>query len=213
MTVQERVVYLLGDSISAGYFPAARDALAGTAEVRLRPDNGKDSRNLLARAPGWLAGQTGAVLHLNCGLHDLKRAHNTGQPQVPLDEYEANLRRLVPLLRPCCAALVWARTTPVRDGQPNTKKGFDRFNRDVQAYNAAADRVMAELGVSSNDLHGAMLAAGLDRCLSWDGVHMTDEGYAVLGRQVAAAALAALGRIAATAGPHYLNQGEENETK
>lgn len=180
------IVYLLGDSIAAGYFPVVGRVLAGQASVLLRPENGRDSRNLLGQAPGWLAGQPVDVLHFNCGLHDIKRAHSTGQVQVPLAEYGANLRRLVGVLRPLAGALVWARTTPAEDGQPNPKKRFDRLNRDVTAYNAIADLVMADLGVPSHDLHGAVFEAGLERCLSWDGVHMTPEGYEVLGQRVAA---------------------------
>jgi hypothetical protein len=213
MTDGEPIVYLLGDSISAGYFPVVQAALAGKAQVRLRPQNGRDSGTLLARAPGWLAGLGCAVLHFNCGLHDLKRAHATGRLQVPLDDYETNLRRLVPLLRSQAAALVWARTTPVRDGQLNSKKGFDRLNGDVQAYNAVADQVMADLGVPSNDLYGAVLAAGLDRCLSWDGVHMTLEGDTLLGQQVAAAAQAALERLVPVPLPRPPGSGKETNQR
>ncbi len=36
-------VFLIGDSIAAGYYAWAQADLAGRAEVRLRPDNGKDS--------------------------------------------------------------------------------------------------------------------------------------------------------------------------
>jgi lysophospholipase L1-like esterase len=147
------------------------------------------------------------VLHFNCGLHDLKRAHATGYLQVPLEEYEANLRRLVPLLRAQTVALVWARTTPVRDGQLNPQKHFDRLNGDVCAYNAIADRVMAELEVPINDLHTAVLDAGQERCLSWDGVHLTPEGYAAVAQKVAAAVLAALlGSAALRPGRHQSDE-------
>jgi acyl-CoA thioesterase-1 len=178
-------VYLLGDSISAGYAPFVEAALAGLCAVRLRPENGKDSRNLLARAPGWLGAERYAAIHVNCGLHDIKRAHGDPRLSVPLDEYEANLRQLVPLLRQWTGALIWARTTPVRDGQSVTSKSFDRLNRDVDAYNLVADRVMTGLRVPVNNLHGAVVNAGLDACLSPDGVHMTEFGYTVLAARVA----------------------------
>lgn len=103
---------------------------------------------------------------------------------MPLDQYEANLRRLVSMLREHARVVVWGRTTPVVDGV-TTRKSFDRFNRDVDAYNTAADRVMAGLYVPSNDLHGAIVNAGRDQCLSADGVHMTEAGYAVLAARVA----------------------------
>jgi lysophospholipase L1-like esterase len=178
-------VFLIGDSIAAGYADTVREHLAGRASVQLRPENGEDSRNLLRRAPAWLAGERFDVIHFNCGLHDIKRAHATCDLQVPIEEYERNLHQIVELLRPYAQTLIWARTTPVMDGQPVPWKGFDRFNRDVDAYNQVADAVMTGSGIALNDLHGAVVGAGLDMCLSEDGVHMTETGDRVLGEQVA----------------------------
>ena len=56
------------------------------------------------------------VVHLNCGLHDLKRSKNDGHHQVELDRYEENLRRIVARIREGTdAALVFADTTPILD--------------------------------------------------------------------------------------------------
>jgi lysophospholipase L1-like esterase len=178
-------VFLIGDSIAAGYADAVQQHLAGRAGVQLRPENGEDSRNLLHRAAAWLAGEHFDVIHFNCGLHDIKRAHTTGDLQVPIEEYERNLYQIVDLLRPYAHRLIWARITPVMDGQPVPWKGFDRFNRDVDAYNRVADAVMTGCGIALNDLHGAVVGAGIGACLSEDGVHMTGAGDRVLGEQVA----------------------------
>jgi lysophospholipase L1-like esterase len=179
-------VYLLGDSISASYAPGVDSVLAGLATLHLRPDNGKDSRNLLARAPEWLGQSRYTVLHVNCGLHDIKRPKVAPELTVPVDEYEANLRQLIPMLRRHTDVVVWARTTPVIDNVV-TRKGFIRFNRDVDDYNRAADRVMADLQVPINDLHGAIVQAGADLCIGPDGVHLTEFGYGLLAARVAEA--------------------------
>jgi lysophospholipase L1-like esterase len=125
------------------------------------------------------------VIHFNCDLHDIKCAHATGDLQVHIEEYERNLYQIIKLLRPYARRLIWARITPVMDGQPIPWKGFDRFNRDVDAYNRVADAVMTVSGIALNDLHGAVLQAGIEACLSEDGVHMTEAGDRVLGEQVA----------------------------
>ena len=148
---------------------------------------------LIGKCATWLGTERLAVIHFNCGLHDLKRAHATGVLGA-LDEYAANLRLLVPLLQARAEAVIWARTTPVSDGQHAPTKPFDRFNHDVDAYNAAADAVMADLRIPSHDLHGAIGQAGRDRCLAADGVHMTEAGYAALARQVAGAVTRLLNR-------------------
>lgn len=189
-------VFLIGDSIAAGYAEWVRELLVDTATVDLRPENGEDSRNVLSRAQHWLEGKRFDVIHFNCGLHDLKRPHGSGSIQVPLSEYEVNLGRMVAFLGQYAEILIWARTTPVFDGQPAPQKRFDRFNRDVDEYNRVADRVMTESNVLINDLHGAIIQAGMGKCISKDGVHMTEFGYQVLGTRVASVIMSAIGPAA-----------------
>lgn len=185
-------VLLIGDSVTggfentvAGYAPGVRALLVGEAQVDTLPENGGDSSNLLTRIAGWLGDARYDVIHFNSGLHDIKRPHDHAGIQVPLQAYEANLHALVQVLAAQATHLIWGRTTPVIDGQPATNKPFDRYNADIEAYNRVADRVMAERGVMLDDLHGAVLAAGIETCLSGDGVHMTIEGNRVLARHVA----------------------------
>ncbi len=179
--------YLIGDSIAGGYAAAVQAELAGEIAVEVRPENGEDSRHVLERLGAWLGERRYDAIHVNCGLHDLKRPHRSGEFQVPPAEYEANLRQIVARLNRHTARVIWGRTTPVIDGQPAAEKDFDRFNRDIAAYNQAADRVMAACGVAVNDLHQAVVEAGVANCVSADGVHMTEQGYAILSRRVAAA--------------------------
>lgn len=185
-------VFLIGDSIAGGYGPQVQHVLADEVQIQLRPENGKDSRHVLSRAIVWLAGEYFDVIHFNCGLHDIKRPRDSNIIQVPIEEYQTNLQRIVNLLGQYADVLVWARTTPVINGHPNPKKSFDRFNRDVDAYNHVADQVMAAHGIAINDLHGAVREAGGANCLSQDGVHMTEAGYGVLAREVATAIRTAL---------------------
>jgi lysophospholipase L1-like esterase len=191
-------VWLIGDSITGGfgdslggYAPLVAEVLAPHISVVTLPENGQDSRHLLAALPGWLKDVHYDAIHFNCGLHDIKRLHDAlGRPsattQVPLDEYEENLHQIVACLWEHASLLVWARITPVLDGQPCPEKGFDRRNADVEAFNRAADRVMAFYGIPINDLHGAILRAGATNCLSDDGVHMTGLGNQLLSIHVSA---------------------------
>ena len=179
--------YLIGDSIAGGYAAGVQAELVGEIAIELRPENGEDSRRVLARLEAWLGERRYDAIHVNCGLHDLKRPRRSDEYQVPLVEYEANLRQIVARLCRHTGRLIWGRTTPVIDGQPVAEKDFCRFNRDVRAYNQVADRVMAAYGVAINDLHRAVVEAGVADCVSADGVHMTNQGYAILSRSVAAA--------------------------
>ena len=178
-------VYVIGDSISMGYTPPLAELLAGRAVVEHNPGNGGDSANVLANMDDWLAGRSPAVIHFNCGLHDIKVSRETRARQVPPEAYRAGLKRTVEKLQATGAALIWATSTPVIEDRHHARKDFDRHNRDVDAANAAAGEIMAAAGVAVDDLHAAATALGLSEALTDDGVHFTDAAYARLAETVA----------------------------
>lgn len=183
----ERVI-LIGDSIRMGYQETVRRELEGVAEVWGPARNGGDSANVRAHLDEWVLRETAAVLHINCGLHDIKKPFDSGLAQVPLDEYEANVRDIFSRLRDRWpGTVVWTTTTPVNEELHHRNKGFDRFEADVAAYNAAALSLAREFGLEIDDLFAVMTAAGPADHLNEDGVHFSPAGYEVLGRAVAAA--------------------------
>jgi len=171
-------VLLLGDSIRMAYAPLVRRALSDFAEVVDPPDNGGDSANVLRHLLRWLSdAEPVELVHLNCGLHDIKRAYGSDVRQVSLDDYADNVRSIFRLLAdPSSARVVWATSTPVLDDRHHTTKGFDRFNEDVLAYNALSVRLAGEAHVPVNDLYGVIAANDPATCLGPDGVHMTERG-------------------------------------
>ncbi|MFH1568696.1 MAG: GDSL-type esterase/lipase family protein [Gemmatimonadota bacterium] len=180
-------VILIGDSIRLGYQEAARAALAGRAEVWGPEQNGGDSANVRQHLEAWALSRPAAVVHLNCGLHDLKRPFGADANQVPLAAYEENLRDIFGRLAQACPGRVaWATTTPVDEDRHHRTKGFDRLAADLAAYNVVALRLAAEYRVPVDDLHGAVTAAGPGGLLAADGVHFLAPGYELLGRTVAA---------------------------
>jgi dienelactone hydrolase/lysophospholipase L1-like esterase len=168
-------VVLIGDSIRMGYAPLVAKHFEGKAVVISPKPNGGDSGNLLKNLEEWAVREQPAVIHFNCGLHDLKLAKKDSTYQVPLDRYEANLRAIVARLRKgTSAGLVFASTTPILDDRHAKRgAGFDRFEADVGRYNAAAERVMKELGVPVHDLHWVVTQGGPEKMLGKDGTHYT----------------------------------------
>src|SRR5437773_1527533 len=65
-------VVLVGDSIADGYAPLVAKRLEGKAVIVTPPSSGGDSGIVLQNLEAWLAREKPAVVHLNCGLHDLK---------------------------------------------------------------------------------------------------------------------------------------------
>jgi lysophospholipase L1-like esterase len=138
------------------------------------------------------------VIHFNWGLHDLCYRHPKSKTQGSRDkvngtvthsveEYSANLEKLVLRMKKTGSRLIFATTTPVPEGEAGRKVGDDL------RYNKAAGAVMSKHGVAVNDLH-AVMAGRMDQFGTRPGnVHFKSEGSALLAKQVAREVKEALG--------------------
>lgn len=186
-------VLLIGDSISIGYTVPVREVLAGQANVHRIPTNGGPTTRGLQAIDDWLGDAKWDVVHFNWGLHDLKYIDKSGalvdvdrgHQQVPVDEYESNLRKLVDRLQQTGATLIWASTTPVPPGAKGRVVG------DASRYNAVAKQIMDEEGVAIDDLY-QFCKPRLKEIQRPANVHFTPEGSRELAEQVAKAIREAL---------------------
>ena len=177
---------LIGDSIRMGYQADVIRELAELANVWGPTQNGGNSANILQHLDEWIISLSPDVVHINCGLHDLGKDFDTGEPAIPIDQYESNLRAFLGrILAETNCTVIWAATTPVNEIWHHERKGFDRLEADVAAYNAVALKVADDFAIPVNDLFGVITGAGRDSCLTPDGVHFTPEGCALLGKAVA----------------------------
>jgi acyl-CoA thioesterase-1 len=180
-------VLLIGDSISIGYTEPVRAELSGKANVHRIPMNGATTEVGLKNLEDWLGAAKWDVIHFNFGLHDLK-IMDGGKHQVPLPDYERNLRTIVQRFKKTGARLIWATTTPVPDAKVNPP----RRSGDVAEFNAVAKKVMDEEGVAIDDLY-TLVKSRLEELQLPANVHYSKPGYEVLGKQVAASILKSLG--------------------
>ena len=178
-------VLLIGDSISIGYTEPVRVELTNKANVHRIPENGAATIVGVKNLDKWLGTLKWDVIHFNFGLHDLRL--DDGKHQVPLPDYETNLRTIVQRLQKSGARLIWATTTPVPDADVKPP----RRSADVIAYNAAAARIMTESGIPIDDLY-ELVKPRLAELQLPANVHYTLPGYNVLGHQVAESVLRAL---------------------
>ena len=189
-------VVLIGDSIRMGYDRYVRCRLSGRAEVYYSSENSRMSSNLLRVAKDQIEKECEldevTLIHFNVGLWDVLRIEGDG-PHTPLPFYEDNLRRLVKRLRRVCpnAKLIFATSTPVLEDQFGSPDHFMRYNADIEAYNAAAVRIMEKLGVAVNDLYA--VAKQLPREAHSDATHFyTELGKTAFGDAVTEAVLRAV---------------------
>ena len=188
-------VLLIGDSISIGYTLPTRALLKGKVNLHRIPTNGGPTIKGLEQIDTWLGKKKWDVIHFNWGLHDLKYMgpngenlfpkEKGGKVQVPIQEYEKNLERLVIRMKKTNAKLIWRNTTPVPPGS----KG--RYVGDSIKYNAAAARVMIRHGIPTHDLF-TMSKKQMKEIMLPANVHYTKDGSEVLGGDVAMVILEAL---------------------
>src|ERR1700730_7487442 len=111
-----KTVILIGDSIRMGYQPIAQRQLSTIAQVCGPQENCRNSRDVLAHLKEWATSRKPDLIHINCGLHDLKREFGQSQCAVPIEEYGKNVRQILDLLKSQTqATVIWASTTGVNE--------------------------------------------------------------------------------------------------
>ena len=193
-------VLIIGDSVSVAYTLDVRKNLAGVANVHRIAANGGSTRTALGEygLVRWLKpDEKWDVIHFNEGLHDLSYRFpddrdkndkgeyasptNGGRPNVSVEQYEKNLRLIIARLKQTGAKLIFGSTTPVPESDAA------KYVKDSELpYNVAAKKVMAEEGVTWNDLWAAVKPRQ-DQLQGKRNVHFMASGSAVLAKQVAEA--------------------------
>lgn len=184
-------VLLIGDSISIGYTLPVREILEGRANVHRPLTNCGPTTKGVEELDQWLGDGKWDVIHFNFGLHDLKYMGPKGQnladpelptshPQVPIDEYESNLRKIVARLKKTNAKLIWRNTTPVPPGAKGRVVG------DSAKYNEVAKAIMDEHGIPIDDQYSFALKH-MKEIQKAANVHFSPEGSRKLAERAVAA--------------------------
>ena len=185
-------VYLIGDSIRMNAEPQIRTQLLPGASLVSPPVNCESSHRVVERIEEWAPASEGDVVHLNCGLHDIR--HNPGEtvPVCTLEQYRRNLIVVFDFLAARKATVIWATSTPFLEQVHNSGKPSRRFLHDLLAYNAVARDLAEQHGFSVNDLYAKLAGASLGELLLPDGLHFNSVGNRLVGEMVAVAINAAL---------------------
>lgn len=185
----KKKILIIGDSISLGYYPAVKEALKNEAEVVHNPGNAQHTGTGLRMIDQWLGKDLYDVIVFNWGLWDLCYRHPDaktygqrdkikGRITHTVDQYKANLDKLVQRLQQSGARLVFVTTTVIPPGEAG------RFEGDELAYNKAAKAVMEKYHVMICDLYQPSVAIHKKYEVAKGDVHYTAEGYAELGTYI-----------------------------
>jgi acyl-CoA thioesterase-1 len=198
-------VLLIGDSVSVAYTLDVRRDLEGVANLHRIPANGGSTKTALGSygLNRWLKeGEKWDIIHFNFGLHDASYRFandldkdaagnyasptNGGRPNVSVEQYEKNLREIIPILRKTGAKLIFATTTPIPDS-----KAEKYVQGSEVGYNDVARKVMQEENIPINDLWTLAMPQLTSKNSSGEpfqtprNVHFGKWSSAILGKQVA----------------------------
>jgi hypothetical protein len=173
-------VLLIGDSITRDYYGEVEKRLAGKAFVgRLTTSRFAADPVLLKEIEAALSGAQFDVIQINNGMHGWQ--HSEAAYRKALPTVIKAIRKHAPK-----AKLIWATTTPLREGKAETWDTKVAYSDDrIAARNKLAAEVMAVEKIPTVDLNAAVRGRPE---LHSDTVHFNGQGSQILAEQVAAAA-------------------------
>jgi len=184
-------ILLIGDSIrygappsSPGYGKYVKEMYGETASVYAPDDNCRFAQYTLRYLFDWrnqFKDVKFDVIHWNNGLWDVLRL-NGDEPLTHIDIYTYTLERIYNMMKKLFpeAKIIFANSTSVIEAWANPD--FMRYNSDIEKYNAAATKLMENLGVSVNDLYS--LTSSFADNLHSDWVHFGDDGSKIIAEAV-----------------------------
>lgn len=186
-------VALVGDSIRLFSEPFVRQCLPARFKLRSPADNCRSSRNVAARIQDWVPRGAADIVHVNCGLHDIRQDAGQRRPVSSPEDYVANLRHVFAYLADTGASVIWATTTPIRESVHDEIDSPRWHLADLVAYNRLSVELALGFGFRINDLYGRLSGADVEALLLPDGVHFNHVGNQLIGKYVATAIQACRG--------------------
>ena len=172
-------VLLIGDSIARDYYPEVEKRLAGKAYVaRLATSRFVADPVLLKEIKMVLSETQFDVIQFNNGMHGWQ--HNEAEYRKAFPKLIKTIRANAPK-----AKLLWANTTPLRDGKGVTYDTKAEYSDErIAARNAIAAEIVAAQKIPIINLNGAVRG---NPKLHSDNVHFNGQGVKILAAEVSSA--------------------------
>ena len=105
-------VYLIGDSVRLASEPYTRAALP-EVDIVSPSENCRSSHDVLEHIRQWTEGATvGDIIHINCGLHDIRHNQGCNGPGADIETYRNNLIQIFDYLKQAGAKIIGRAVRP-----------------------------------------------------------------------------------------------------
>jgi len=177
-------VFLIGDSIRLNCEKYVAENLHSKINLSSPPENCESSNEVKENLHSWLSGESFDLIHINCGLHDIRYNPGHEMPVSSKQQYIENLDSIFGHLSQLGSRVIWATSTPIDEGMHNEVKDSRRYLKDIIEYNCASVQLAEEFGFKIHDLYSKVLALNLKEVMRSDGVHFNEAGSARIGEWV-----------------------------
>ena len=180
-------VVLIGDSIRMFYEEKVREKLGSEYQVFSPKENCRFSAYVLNSLRFWLNEFPAPdIIHFNAGLWDTAILYREDGCFTALDEYIANMKKVLRVLKSTGATLIFATITPVSDEKETLSGPIPPAHRnaDIVKYNEAMLKLLEGEGVYINDLFTLMYSQK-EKYLCEDMIHPNSDGIELLSNAVA----------------------------
>ncbi|WP_165773263.1 SGNH/GDSL hydrolase family protein [Zooshikella ganghwensis] len=174
-------VFLIGDSIRLNSEKYVVKNLSKDSYLSSPSENCESSIKVKENLDSWLSRENFDLIHLNCGLHDVR--YNPGQkgPVCSKKRYCENLESIFGRLAQRGSSVIWATSTPIDEIVHNAVKDSRRFLKDIIEYNMASIELAKKYNFRVNDLYNKTSTQVLSDILLPDGIHFNEVGNAKIG--------------------------------
>ena len=173
-------VALLGDSIRLWGYGGEVPALLGEGYEVFQPeDNCRFAKYMLRGLFDWREElQNCDVIHFNVGHWDVCELFDDGMFSS-VEEYVRDTLRIARILQGYAKKVIFATTTPVREGYVYNK------NENIRLLNESIVPKLQEMGIIINDLHALVCTDVEQYICEEDLLHLSKAGGTVCAKQVA----------------------------
>lgn len=138
---------------------------------------GETSRGLARRIKAEIAARHSAswpaIIIIGTGKNDSRL--RDGSPEVPIEEYEDNLRSIIAAAREATDKIILVGVGPCA-GEAITFKSYTYTRQRLAEYNAVMTKVADELGIQKVEVYDLLLNSRLNVYYR-DKLHLSDQGY------------------------------------